>query len=107
MATLSLLLHFGAYGYGGYHPGFFLFGPGLFWFGLLAFFILMKMARGARPAPDARWGHEHHERRAAAPPAPPSAPPAETSGGGPAWPELYPEPPAQPRPKKDQDIEIL
>ena len=103
MMTLTLFWHHGFAGHGGWHPGFFLFGPGIFWLGLLGLLVVLKLSAHTRPAPDrSREGEGHGP----APAARPHQPDDET--GGPAWPDLDPEPRPQPRPEQPgRDIEIF
>ena len=104
MLTLTMLLHYGPHGHGGWHHGLFLFGPGIFWLGLvglLGLLVATRLSGSTRPAPGRRREGEDHDRR-------PSAPAEEVADGGPAWPDLYPEPRPRPQPERnDEDFEIL
>ena len=104
MTTLTLFWHHGFSGHGGWHPGFFLFGPGIFWLGLLFFVVLLKSSRLAWPAPERRReGQDQGPRPAARPHGS-----DDETGSGPAWPDLDPEPRPQPRPEQPgRDIEIF
>ncbi len=104
MTTLTLFLHYGPHGHGGWHPGFFLFGPGIFGLGLLALLVVMNLSRHTRPAPDRRREGEGHGPD----PAACQQRPVGDTGSGPAWPDLDPEPRPQPQPRrKDQGVELL
>jgi hypothetical protein len=104
MTTLTLFLHYGPSDHGGWHPGFFLFGPGIFWLDLLGLLVAMKLSRHTRPAPGRHREGEGHGPDPAARP----YRPVDDTGSGPTWPDLDPEPRPQPRPEQQgRDIEIF
>jgi hypothetical protein len=89
--------------HGGWHPGFFMFGPGVFWLGLLCVFAVLWLSRRRDVAPDNQWRQAQQHQRPAAPPAPA---PDEPTGRDAAWPNLDATPPDQPE-QQEADIEYF
>ena len=89
--------------HGGWHPGFFMFGPGVFWLGLLCVFAVLWLSRRG-------W---HATRRPVASGATAPAPggssrpaPDEPTGRDAAWPNLDAAPPDQSE-QQEADIEYF
>jgi hypothetical protein len=107
MMALTLFWYAGSHTqegwHGGWHPGFFMFGPGIFWLALLCIFAVLWLSRRGGTPPGGQWRQAQQRQRPAAPPAPA---PRESAGRETAWPDLDPAPADQPR-QEEQDIEYF